>query len=99
MIDYSLNKPQFGMGFYKSPSNEMLMKRIPNGRADRSKNPDFQERTQKKVGWIPSPSKYNLTIDWTKELSKNNGKFFKGERVTFTEGEIRVTKKFNGPSP
>jgi hypothetical protein len=41
MIDYSLNKPQFGMGFYKSPSNEMLMKRIPNGRADRSKNPDF----------------------------------------------------------
>lgn len=39
----------------------------------------------KKVGWIPSPNKYNLTIDWSKELSKNNGKFFKSERVTFSD--------------
>lgn len=41
MIDSALNKPAFGMGFYKSPSNEMLMKRIPNGKADKQKIPDF----------------------------------------------------------
>ena len=35
------DKPAFGMGFYKSPSNEMLLKRVPNGKSDRSKNPDF----------------------------------------------------------
>lgn len=99
MIDSALNKPAFGMGFYKSPSNEMLLKRVPNGKSDKQKIPDFQERANKKVGWIPSPSKYNLTIDWTKELSKNNGKFFKGERITMSDEMIRLTKKANGPSP
>jgi hypothetical protein len=41
MIDSQCDKPPFGMNFYKSPSNEMLLKRVPNGRADRTKNPDF----------------------------------------------------------
>jgi len=41
MIDSQCDNPPFGMNFYKSPSNEMLMKRVPNGRSDRTKNPDF----------------------------------------------------------
>ena len=75
------------------------MKRVPNGKANREKNLDFQERIQKKHGWIPSPSKYNLTIDWTKEGSKNSGKFLKSEKITFSDAMIRYTKKFDGPSP
>ena len=37
MINGILNKPQFGHSFYKSPSNEMLMKKIKFGNSNREK--------------------------------------------------------------
>ena len=77
MIKSTLNKPKFGFSFYKSPSNDMLMKKVKNGRTDRSKNPDYHEQVRKKNGWVPGADRYDLTTDWTKSLPKNRGKFKK----------------------
>lgn len=34
MINSTLNRPKFGYSFYKSPSNDMLMKKVKNGRTN-----------------------------------------------------------------
>lgn len=41
MVDNSLRKPAFGFNFYRSPSNEMLLKKAPFGLALKEKNLDF----------------------------------------------------------
>ena len=47
MIQSTLNRPKFGFSFYKSPSNDMLMKKVKNGRTNLSKNPDYHEHVKK----------------------------------------------------
>ena len=34
MVRSTLNRPKFGHSFYKSPSNDMLMKKVRNGRGN-----------------------------------------------------------------
>jgi len=66
VVDQALNKPAFGMSFYQSPSNEMLLKKIPFGRGAKGKNYSFAEMAQRKKSWIPGPH-YNVLYDWTAE--------------------------------
>ena len=46
----STGKPpaHFGHTFYASPSNEMLMKKIPNGKCDKNERLSFIEKIQRK---------------------------------------------------
>ena len=48
----------------------MLLKKAPFGLSLREKNLDFQEQMQKKKGWIPSPDKYKLDINWLTQSPK-----------------------------
>jgi len=41
IVDSSLRKSPFGHNFYKSPSNEMLLKKAPFGLSLKEKNLDF----------------------------------------------------------
>ena len=36
IVDNTLNIPPFGFDFYKSPSNEMLLKKVPFGISNKS---------------------------------------------------------------
>ena len=83
MINGILNKPQFGHSFYKSPSNEMLMKKIKFGNSNREKLLSFGANAQKIKDWVPSPSQYNLEIDWSNTLPKDSGKFKRKPKETF----------------
>lgn len=40
-VDMKYKKPPFGHSFYKSPSNEMLLKKIQYGKSDRDKQKSF----------------------------------------------------------
>jgi hypothetical protein len=64
VVDSSLRKSPFGHNFYRSPSNEMLLKKAPFGLSNKKKYDDFQSEIQKKKGWVPSPDKYKLDINW-----------------------------------
>lgn len=77
MIRSTLNRPKFGYSFYKSPSNDMLMKKVRNGRGDQAKNPDYHEQVKKQKGWVPGADRYDITTDWTKALPKTRGMFKK----------------------
>jgi len=55
VVEQTLNKPAFGMSFYKTPSNEMLLKKIPFGKTAKGKNFGFAEIAQRKKSWIPGP--------------------------------------------
>ena len=70
------------MSFYKSPSNEMLLKKIKLGVSDKEKLQSFLAIHQKKKQWVPSPDKYKLDSDWNNLLPKNAGKFLKKKRYT-----------------
>lgn len=56
-------KPPFGMGFYKTPSNESLMKKIHFGTVEKAKLTTFVEQIQKRKAWIPGPQ-YIKLYDW-----------------------------------
>ena len=40
-VNMKYKKPPFGHSFYKSPSNEMLLKKIQYGKSDRDKQKSF----------------------------------------------------------
>ena len=79
-----MNVPPFGDKFYHSPSNEMLMKKIPFGKSNKEKGSSFAEQVMKKKAWVPGPI-YKREIDWATTLPKNNGKFFKAPRITYSD--------------
>lgn len=70
----------------------MLLKSIPLGLADKSKNPSFAERIMKKNSWVPGPI-YNRDIDWKTHIPKNHGRFMKTARNTTTD-DIYIRSKF-----
>lgn len=70
------------MSFYKSPSNEMLLKKIKLGVSDKEKFLSFLAIHQKKKLWVPSPDKYKLETDWNNTLPKTTGRFLKKKRYT-----------------
>lgn len=98
VVNSTLNKPKFGFSFYKSPSNDMLMKKVWNGKANQAPNPDYQEQVKKKKGWVPGADRYDVSTDWTKSLPKNNGKFKKRPKFTMTDEIIKDQIKYNKPS-
>lgn len=44
IVNSGLRKRQFGFDFYNTPSNEMLLKKVPLGKNDREKNLSFAEK-------------------------------------------------------
>jgi hypothetical protein len=49
---------------YKTPSNEMLMKKIYNGKASQKKLITFAEEIQTKKRYIPGPGQYGKILEW-----------------------------------
>ncbi len=52
-MNSGLKKTTFGFNFYNTPSNEMLLKKVPLGKANKEKNLSFAEKIQKKKMWVP----------------------------------------------
>lgn len=50
-----LSDMKYGMGFYKTPSNEMLLKRVHNGQTSKKKLFTFADEILKKKKGIPGP--------------------------------------------
>lgn len=75
VVNGIINKPEFGHSFYKTPSNEMLMKKIPFGHSQKYKHFTFGAQVMKDKAWVPSPSLYKLDYNWNNMLPKDNGKF------------------------
>ena len=97
IVDNSLNVSEFGMPFYKSPSNEMLLKRIQYGPSDKEKKLSFAEQVQNKKSWVPGPN-YTLTQDWP-ILPAKSGHFNKLARVTSTEMIFKKAERLETSSP
>jgi uncharacterized phage protein gp47/JayE len=77
----------------------MLLKRIPNGKANKEKSLTFAENIMKKRAWVPGPANYSKIENWSTSLPKNSGKFSIKPRITIA-GEIYVkSQKYNVPSP
>ena len=53
----------------------------------------------KRKGWVPSPDKYKLEINWLTQSPKQNGQFLKKPRITFSGEVVAQTAKENRPSP
>lgn len=95
-VKTTTNANEYGHSFYKTPSNEMLMKKIPMGLSSKEKNFTFAEQIQKKKAWVPGPI-YNREIDWKTNIPKNKGQFMKSARNTFTD-DIFIRSKFKEKS-
>ena len=94
-------KPLFGHGFYQSPSNETLMKKIKGGKVDKEQTSSFLEQHMKSKKWIPGPVNYIRTTDWSTVLPKDNGKFKKSPRVMISTEIIKnnAQKEKSSPGP
>lgn len=57
-------KQPFGHSFYKSPSNEMLLKKIQYGKSDRDKQKSFLDKQQNSTKYIPGAGTYKREWDW-----------------------------------
>ena len=91
IVSATLGEKEWGMTAYKSPSNEMLLKKIPLCVSDKSKQKSFIDIVQKKGGWVPGPV-YNRDIDWNNVLPKNAGKFKKSPRYVIADEIINSHK-------
>lgn len=97
-VNISLGTSPFGDTAYKTPSNEMLIKKTPGGRADKLKKISFVEHASKKKSWIPGPI-YNREIKWNGVLPANAGKFKKKARYLISEDIGNAQRKFKHPGP
>lgn len=77
----------------------MLLKKAPFGLSNKKKYDDFQSEIHKKKGWVPSPDKYKLEINWLTQSPKQKGAFLKKPRITFSGEVVAQTAKENRPSP
>ena len=86
---------------YKTPSNEMLLKRPQRGPGFQKKPISFAEEIQNRKKLIPGSPQYGKIQDWNTIVGPNlKQKFNKEDRVTYAD-EIarRAKKKGAGPSP
>ena len=99
VVNGILNKPEFGHSFYKTPSNEMLMKKVPFGHSAKYKHLTFGAQVMKDKQWVPSPSLYKLDYNWQNMLPKDNGKFKIDKRQTYIDQIFYLSKKKERSSP
>jgi roadblock/LC7 domain-containing protein len=60
--------------------------------------PGFIDTVTKNKAFLPSPSHYKTTYDWSTLMAGTKGKFLKQKRITTTE-EILNNKNNATPSP
>lgn len=80
------------------------MKKALLGKAGKVKKVDAISEYAKKLAYIPSPHKYELTMNWEKNFpSKNNGRFLLSHRHMMSDViEIEAkkkTEKLGGKNP
>lgn len=93
--------PHAAHASYKTPSNEMLLKKPLLGMASKKKLITFAEEIQNRKKLIPGSPHYAKIQDWNTIVGPNlKQKFNKEDRVTYAD-EIarRAKKKGAGPSP
>ena len=100
-VNEILRKPAFGDDFYQTPSNEMLLKKVPFGHQNKLKFTTFGEDVQKQKKWVPSPSQYIGPLQWGEDAKSKKSGMAKSPRTTVTD-EIFVKgkkKEKSSPSP
>ena len=98
MVRSSQKKPSFGFEFYSPPKNERLLIPPRSVKIGKLNIPNFAEQYAKTKAFVPAPSAYNTSYNWSKMIDGHIGKFMKKERITVA-GEILKNKDKGTPSP
>ena len=78
------SRKAFGHGFYKTPSNEMLLKKTPFGCANKEAAKGFIDQASKHGKWVP-PAKYFYNRDMLINVPHKKGMFLQRARYTMTD--------------
>ena len=94
ILDFKLKKEGFGIKFY-NPENLIIdpkPKAFKQGRAKRL--------TESKItAFVPGPTKYNTTIDWTKKMPHVTQRMSKAAKITYIDEIIKTAKSPEKSSP